>query len=329
MVVAAGSTAAVSYPCRVSERLRYRTAGIVAVSVTTVVWGSVGVLIKTTSISGLTFAMYRLWAGVLVHLVALLVVRRKLSWATFKACAPGGVLFALDISLGFSAVKLTAIANAAIIGALAPIMILFAAGRLFGERVGRREAWLAAVSFGGVVVVAVGASGSPAWSPIGDALALASTFSWTAYWLFSKRARAAVSALEYMTSVMLAGAVAVTPVALLVGGWPPSTPDASDWVVLVIVTLVPGMTGHLLVAWSHRHVEAWLSALITQCAPVVSAVTAYVVLGEPLNALMIVGGAVVLTATALVIVGTARRERDRKARAELEEDLEGAVERAT
>jgi len=129
--------------------------------------------------------------------------------------------------------------------------------------------------------------------------------------------------------VMLAGAVAITPVALLVGGWPPSTPDASDWAVLVIVTLVPGMTGHLLVAWSHRHVEAWLSALITQCAPVVSAVTAYVVLDEPLNALMIVGGAVVLTATALVIVGTARRERDRKARAELEEDLEGAVERAT
>jgi len=315
----------------VSERTRYRTAAIVAVSVTTFVWGSVGVLVKATTLSGLTFAMYRLWAGVLVHVIALAVTRRRLSWATFKACAPGGVLFALDISLGFSAVKLTAIADAAIIGALSPIMILFVAGRMFGERVHRREALLAAASFAGVVLVAVGASGSPAWSALGDLLALASTLSWTAYWLFSKRARATVSALEYMTSVMLAGAIAITPVALLVGGWPPATPDRTDWAVLVVVTLVPGMMGHLLVAWSHRHVEAWLSALITQCAPVVSAVTAWLVLGEPLNVVMIVGGFVVLASTALVIVGTARRERERgrTERAELEEELEGAVERAT
>jgi len=50
-----------------SERARRRTAAIVAVSATTVVWGSVGVFVKTTSISGLTFAMYRLWLGAVVH----------------------------------------------------------------------------------------------------------------------------------------------------------------------------------------------------------------------------------------------------------------------
>ncbi len=311
------------------DRIRHRTAGILAVSAATFVWGSVGVLIKSTSISGLTFAMYRLWAGVLVHVVALAVTRRRLSWSTFKACAPGGALFALDISLLFSALKLTAVADAAIIGALSPILILLVTGRLFGERVGRREVWLAGTSFAGVVVVALGASGSPAWSPLGDALALGSTISWTAYWLFSKRARATVSALEYMTSVTIAGALAVTPVALLVGGWPPASPDAQDWAVLATITLLPGMTGHLLVAWAHRHVEAWLSALITQCVPVISAVTAWLVLGEPLNVLMAAGGLVVLTATATVIVDTARRERDRRERAELEEELEGAVERAT
>lgn len=319
------------YAERVSERARYRNAAIAAVSLTAVLWGAVGVLVKTTSISGLTFAMYRLWAGVLVHLVALAIARRRLSWATVKACAPGGVLFALDISLTFSAVKLTAVADAAIIGALSPILILLVAGRMFGERVSRRDAWLAGASFGGVVLVAVGASGSPAWSLLGDVLALGSALSWTAYWLFSKRARATISALEYMTSVMLVGAVAITPVALVVGGWPPATPDASDWAVLVVVTLIPGTMGHLLVAWSHRHVESWLSALITQCVPVVSAVTAWVVLGEPLNATMIVGGLVVIASTGLVITGTARRERERgrAERQELEEELEGAVERAT
>lgn len=303
----------------------HRRTAIVAVSVTTALWGSVGVLVKTTSITGLTFAMYRLWLGVLVHLAALLIMRRRLAWSTFKACAPGGALFALEISLSFTAVKLTTVANAAIIGALSPILILFAAGRMFGERPGRREGALAALSLTGVVIVALGASGSPAWSPVGDLLALVGTLSWTSYWLFSKRARANASALEYMTSVMIAGALTVTPVALLVGGFPPAAPTTKDWAVLALVVLVPGAMGHLLVAWSHRHVESWLSALITQCAPVVSAIAAWPVLGERLTPLVVLGGLVVLAATGLVIVSTARRERARGATAE----LEAAAQRAT
>lgn len=286
-----------------------RTAAIAAVSAATVVWGSVGVFVKSTTLTGLSFAMYRLWLGVAVHLLALAVTRRRLSWATFRACAPGGALFALDISLGFTAVKLTTVANAAIIGALSPILITLVAGRMFGERPGRREGALIVLSFLGVGIVAVGSSGSPAWSPLGDLLALAGTVSWTAYWLFSKRARAQASALEYMTSVMLAAALTATPVALLVGGVPPAAPTPRDWAVLVTVALLPGMTGHLLVAWSHQHVESWLSALITQCSPAISAAMAWPVLGEPLTPLVVAGGLVVVGSTALVIVSTARRER--------------------
>lgn len=301
-----------------TERSRHRTAAIVGVCVATVLWGSVGVFVKSTSITGVTFAMYRLWLGVAVHLAVLAILRRRLTWETFKACAPGGMLFAVEISLTFTAVKLTTVANASIIGALAPILIMLAAGRMFAERVGARDRALVALSFGGVVIVALGASGSPAWSPVGDLLALAGVVSWTSYWLFSKRARASASALEYMTSVMLAGALAITPLALVVGGFPPAVPEARDWVVLGVVALVPGAMGHLLLAWSHRHVESWLSALITQCSPVIASAMAWPVLGEPLTPLVVLGGLVVVTATALVIVGTARRGRDPRLPAEVE-----------
>ncbi len=308
------------------ERSHHRTAAIVAVSSATVVWGSVGVFVKSTTLTGVSFAMYRLWLGVLVHLIALAVTRRRLPWSVFRACAPGGVLFALDISLGFTAVKLTTVANAAIIGALSPILITLAAGRMFGERVGRREAGLIALSFAGVAIVALGSSGQPAWSPVGDLLALLGTVSWTSYWLFSKRARASASALEYMTSVMIAAALTVTPVALLAGGLPPATPTPRDWTVLVAVALLPGMTGHLLVAWSHRHVESWLSALITQCSPVISAAMAWPVLGEPLTSLVVVGGLVVVASTGLVIVATSRRERVLARAAAAEAEIEPVTE---
>jgi drug/metabolite transporter (DMT)-like permease len=296
-----------------TERSPKRDLAIAAVATATVVWGSIGVLVKTTAITGLTFAMYRLWLGVLIHVAALAVTRRRLPWDVFRACALGGALFATDIALGFSAVKLTTVANAAIIGALAPVLIVLASARWLGERIGRREVVLTGASFVGVVVVAVGSAGSPAWSPIGDLLALASTLVWTAYWFFSRRARVRASALEYMTSVMIAGAIWVTPIALIRDGIPPAWPSPHDWAVLVTVALIPGAAGHLLVAWSHRHVESWLSALITQCVPIVAALTAWLVLGEPITAIVAVGGLTVLGATGLLIVGSRspeRRERD-------------------
>lgn len=286
------------------DRSSKRNLAIGAVALATLIWGSVGVLVKTTAITGLTFAMYRLWLGAFLHVGVLAVTRKRLPWATFKACALGGVLFATDIGLGFTAVKLTTVANAAIIGALAPVLIALASARWLGERFGRRETMLAAISFGGVVLVAVGSSGSPAWSPIGDFLAFLGMITWTFYWMFSRRARLKATALEYMTSVMIAGAIAITPVALLRGGFPPAWPDAHDWAILVLFAVLPGATGHLLVAWSHRHVESWLSALITQCAPVVSALTAWAVVDEPVTALVAVGGAVVLAATGVLVASS-------------------------
>ena len=146
---------------------------------------------------------------------------------------------------------------------------------------------------------------------LGDALALASTFSWTAYWLFSKRARHDVTALEYMATVMLVAAIVVTALNAVstvidvpeAGMRPPA---GGDWFWLVVVVLLPGATGHWLVAWSHRHVEAWLASLITQCMPVVGSIAAWVLIGEALPPLVIAGGLIVLAATAAIVVKEAR-----------------------
>src|SRR5919206_2852599 len=133
-----------------------RSRGILAVSVTTVAWGLVPLVIKETSMPPLGFATYRLWFGVLVYGCALLATGRRPGWATLRACAPGGVLFAADISLTFTAFRLTTVADATIIGALAPVFIALGAARWFGERFSRRDVPYMLASFVGVAVVAVG-----------------------------------------------------------------------------------------------------------------------------------------------------------------------------
>ena len=109
-----------------------------------------------------------------------------------------------------------------------------------------------------------------------------------------------------MASVMAVAAVPMTGLAL-VSGEGLAAPHGADWGWICVVTFGPGGMGHLLLAWSHRHVEAWLGALITQCQPVVGAAAAWVLLGESLSVLTMVGGLIVLAATAAIVVRSRRR----------------------
>ncbi|MEX0983527.1 MAG: DMT family transporter [Actinomycetota bacterium] len=291
----------------VLARSSNRTLGTLAVAVATCVWATGSVIVKWSSITGLHFAMFRLWSGAVISCLALLITRRRLPWATFRACALGGVLFATDIALHFSAVKRTSIANVAVIGSLAPVVIAIASARLLHEKVPRHDAVLAGVAFVGVLAVAIGTSNDAGASLGGDVLAVINIVSWSSYWFFSRRARAQTGPIEYFACVMLAGAAFITPVALIFGGVP-AVPSARDVFAVVTVAALPGFVGHSLVIWSHAHVESWRSALITQATPVIATLLAFAFLHEPISPIVAVGGGVVIACTAAVIVHAARRE---------------------
>jgi drug/metabolite transporter (DMT)-like permease len=298
-----------------------RSLGILGVSAATFAWGLVPLVIKEVRIPTLAFASYRLWLGVLIYGVVLLATGRRLTWRTIRSCALGGVFFAIDISLSFGAFRLTTVANATIIGALAPVFIALGAARWFGERFGPRDLAFMAASLLGVVLVALGSSGSSEWSLAGDLMAAAGTLSWTSYWLFSKRARRSVSTLEYLATVMLVAAILVTS-ATAVAGISLAPPRGMDWLWVVLLAAIPGAVGHVMVAWSHRHVEAWLASLITQGQPVVGSAAAWLLLGESLTLLTIVGGVIVLTSTAVIAVreGLASAEHDAESTLAVVED---------
>jgi drug/metabolite transporter (DMT)-like permease len=287
-----------------SDRLHRR--GLTAVWLATFVWAWGPVVVKWSDLPGPTFAMLRLWAGVCISLTALAVTRRRLTWHAFRACAFGGVLFAADIGLGFTAIKATTVADVAIIGALAPVVIVVVSAYRLGERVTLRAWLLAGVSFTGVVIVALASAGSPSWSLTGDALAFLSIGTWSLYWFFSRHVRERFDPIVYFACVMLAGAIAMTPVALATEGLPTAV-SRGDLFAVVAVALLPGFVGHTLVIWSHKHVASWLSALITQVSPVITAVLAWLALGEALTPAAVVGVALTVGATMVIVAVDGRR----------------------
>lgn len=283
-----------------------RGAGIAAVAITTLAWAFPPLIIKESAMDPLAFAAYRLWAGVLLYVLIFAVTRRRLRWSVLKRCAPGGVLFALDVALAFTAFRFTTVADATIIGSLSTITIAIGAAIWFGERLERSDLVFVGLSLIGVAVVAIGSAGAPSFSLLGDLAAIASVFSWTAYWLYSKRARGDAGALEYMASVMFVAAIVMTVLAPATGAsmtWP----TADDWIGLFVVALFAGAVGHSLIAWSHQHVEAWLASLILNAVPLVSVTLAWLLLGETITAVTAVGGILVLASVAIIVIREGRR----------------------
>jgi drug/metabolite transporter (DMT)-like permease len=291
----------------VSGERSAKQLGVAAVWAATFAWAWAYVLVKWSTLDGLPLAMFRLWAGVAISGAAIVLTRRRVSWEIFRASALGGVVLAADIALGFTAINHTTIADVALITALAPVAIVIVSALRLHERVAPREWILIAVSFVGVIVVVIASSGLPSWSLFGDALAACSIVTWSAYWFFSRSVRDRVDPIVYFACVMLAAAIVITPAALVVGGIP-SWPSTGDWAAIWGVAVVPGFIGQTLVIWSHRHVESWRSALITQCLPVMAVVLAWIVLGEPITLAVVIGGAVVVAATGAVLVSAARRD---------------------
>jgi drug/metabolite transporter (DMT)-like permease len=281
--------------------LRATPLGALAVTVPVVGWSFANTIVKIVDVPALSFAFWRLLMGTAVMLVVLAVSRRRMTWAMVRASAPGGVLFGFNLILFFSAIKETSIADVLVIAALQPALILLVAGRLFGERVTRREVGWVLVSVVGVVGFVVVSSGTPVWSLWGDLLALGSVIVWTAYFVVSKRARKQVQAVEYMTTVTLVATLVVTPITLVsgtgVGGL-----RTADWLWLALF-VASAQGGHLLLAWAHRQVDVTVSSLIVLAETPISAVAALVVLGEPLTALQVVAGLVAVAAVGVVVRG--------------------------
>jgi drug/metabolite transporter (DMT)-like permease len=283
------------------------TLAVVGLAIAVVLWGLNTVAIKLIAPAGLVVAVYRLWFAIpLLWGTALAPsVRRRLDGAWLRASIVGGMLFSVHQVLFFTSLKLTTVANVAIIGALQPSLVLLVAGPMFGERVTPRALAWSLVAFVGTALVIVGAIGAPSWSPLGDALAGLNLFAFTAYFLASKRFRARVPAWEYVVGMTTVAGVVILGVALATGQ-DLGSPRGWEWVVLLGIAIFPGTLGHVLLNWAHAWVSAFVSSMLLLAIPLVAAAGAVAFLDERLGVLQIAGAVVVVIAIANVVLSTSR-----------------------
>jgi drug/metabolite transporter (DMT)-like permease len=247
---------------------------------------------------GLVLSFYRLWLGAALLVVITYLSGRRLTWATVRASWLGGVFLAGDMALFYSAVKLASVVDVTVIGAFQPILVILAARRLFGERLGRWDVFWIALAMIGVLATVLGPGVSSRHQALGDLLAVGSLLCWSAYWLVTKHARELHGALEYTAGVTIMAALTVTPI-VFISGQSLSQVKLGDWTWIVMLAVVPG-GGHLIMNWSHRYVDASISSILGCLSPLVAAVAAIPILGQSLTFSQVAGVLVGLGAIAAV-----------------------------
>ncbi|MBM46874.1 MAG: hypothetical protein CL458_11640 [Acidimicrobiaceae bacterium] len=277
--------------------------GVPAAAIAMVGWAASGVIAKGITELG-TFAVvfWRMWIYAVIVILFLKVRGTPLRKESLRISWKGGVSLGADIMLFFSALRLTTVANATVIGSCQPLIMLFIAGRIFGERPRRYDWALALVAIAGVATVMFGSTGVQGWSLSGDLLSVATVVAWTLYFVFSKLSSRKIESSQYTGATALICALFATPFALA-SGQLFDMPSANAWVWLFILSIGPGFASHMLMNWALAHIPVWFGSTLTLAIPVTATVMAWVFLGEDVVALQFVGMGVVLFALAVIVIG--------------------------
>ena len=125
---------------------------------------------------------------------------------------------------------------------------------------------------------------------------------WTTYFVRVKQVRnKGIHSAALIAGIFCVAAIVVTPFALLTSR-DLGAVHGTDWLLILMMVLVPGLIGHGFMTWAQRHLDITLASLLTLGNPVISAVGAWMIFGQALGAVQIAGAIVVLAALGGIVL---------------------------
>ncbi len=285
------------------------TRGLIGAGLAVTAWGSGTIIAKAMEMGGLSIAAYRFALYFVILVVWMRVRGTPFTARVIRHSMYGGIALGLDVALFFSAVKLTSVVNATVIGSLQPVLVGVVAARFFGERIRASDALWSVVALAGVMIVVVSTAGSATSSRAGDLLAVGALLSWSAYFIASKQSRGTLTAQEFTLGTAAWTAAINFPLALAFGQ-DLSFPSTNDVVLLLLLTFIAGVIGHSLMNWSLVLIPLWVGSTFTLLIPVASSLLAWLFLGEALGWWQAIGMGVVIGPMAAIVVGQSRTKDD-------------------
>ncbi len=270
----------------------YATLGFGAVCI-----AFAAIFVKWADAPGGVIALYRI--GVAVIVLMPLFWRRyhrlvqRVQPRLMLIAMLGGAFFAADLALWNTGLKLTSAANATLIANTTPIWVGLAAYFWLGEAIGQRFLIGLVGAMSGAIMI-MGDDFLRGMSlHQGDLLALGAAFFYSAYILVTKRARDHLDTLFYIWLANL-GAVLTLIVLTLGAGWSIFDYSVPTYAAMIALGLVSQVMGVSAIAWATGHLPASFVSVGLLSQPVMTAILAFVLLGEGFTVLQVAGGTLIL-----------------------------------
>lgn len=271
-----------------------------------------GAVVKACDLGGWQVACFRSGVGALALLAMVPAARRR--WKPSQALV--GCAYAATLILYVLANKRTTASNAIFLQSTAPLYMLLLAPLWLGEGIRRRDVLFMLALAGGMLLFFAGAQAPQRTAPdpwIGNLLGAASAVSWALTvaglrWIARSEGRPQGSPAGAAAGASVLGNLIVflvcLPLALPLG---PS--GALDWVWIGWLGVFQIGLAYVCLTAGVRRVPAFEGTLLLLVEPVLNTLWAWLFHGEQPGAWSLVGGGVILGATAWHALAGARRPR--------------------
>src|SRR3954471_7257281 len=199
------------------NRLSAKTFGILAVVGLVVAFSLSSTLVKRAESPGVLVAFWRMVTVSIVWNLLLWSTGRRITLANLRQALVPGVFFGLNLAVFFAGATHNSVANAALIGSLAPFLIVPAGAWLFSEYIHPRALFFAALAFGGVALVLFSAPPGGDASLEGNVFGFVAMLLLVAYVAATKHCRREMDVTRFMATICPIAAVAVLPLAVAHG----------------------------------------------------------------------------------------------------------------
>jgi drug/metabolite transporter (DMT)-like permease len=287
--------------------LSAKTLGVLAVVSMVVAFSLSSTLVKRAESPGVLVAFWRMVTVSVVWNAWLWSTGRRITLADVRQAVVPGVLFGLNLAVFFAGATHNSVANAALIGSLAPFLIVPVGAGLFKERISPRALVFAVLAFSGVALVLLSAPPNGDASLEGNVFGFAAMLLLVAYVAATRHFRQDMDVATFMATICPIAAVTVLPLAIAHGGV--FGMSGRGWTYMLILTLTSGVAAQGLMVFAQRTIQIGTIGIAQVAQPALAVVWSFLLLAEVVNHRQLAGIAIVVSGLLAFVVLNQRARR--------------------
>ena len=214
-----------------------------------------------------------------------------------------GVFLGLHFACFFSAVKLTTIANATLLGTLAPVFTVFIETVFLKRKVSIKIFCGILVAFFGIIIINWKGLGLYGANTIGNFLALVGSFFIALVFILAERIRQNTSITIYCREIYFYAACTLFLISVLFR-LPVFSFNIFEFTLLISLAFIPTIFGHSLLSYVVKYTSPSTVASVPLGEPILASCFAWLLFSEKIPPLIFIGGCLILAGLCFILRGS-------------------------